>query len=128
MINTRFELYKVKRELKRSGVDYTVLRDSKNEYGEPSGAPEIVGVIRGIYHEENSNIQFIEGETTITRTQKLPMILCEYEAWELLETMPCDYVIVNEKRFTIVGCVNIQEWSIVGDVSLEVFDGGGSNG
>ena len=35
MINTRFEAYKIKRELKRSGIDYEFKRKKKNDFGEP---------------------------------------------------------------------------------------------
>ena len=33
-------------------------------------------------------------------------------------------VVINGKTFKVTGIVNIQEWSIIGDISLEVIDDG----
>lgn len=49
MINTQFEAYKIKRELKRSGIDYEFKRSGVNDFGEPVGEPTVVGTIRGLY-------------------------------------------------------------------------------
>lgn len=57
MINTQFEAYKIKRELKRSGIDYEFKRSGVNDFGEPVGEPTVVGTIRGLYHEQNSSVQ-----------------------------------------------------------------------
>ena len=39
MINKEFEAYKIKRELKRSGIDYEFKRSGVNDFGESVGAP-----------------------------------------------------------------------------------------
>ena len=124
MINKKFEAYKIKREIKRSGNEYKIYRHAKNEFGEPVSDEQYVGKISAIYHEENSNIQITTGDTTQVRTKKIPMLLCLYE--EFVETAfeVGDFVLINSKKFKITGIVNIQEWSIIGDVSLEVFDDG----
>lgn len=123
MVNTRFEAYKLKRELKKSGIDYEFKRLSTNKFGEPiCENPELVATICGLYHEQNSNIQITSGETTQVRTKKIPMILCLYE--DATRLFPGDIVTINNKVFKVAGVVNIQEWSIIGDVSLEVFDDG----
>ena len=98
MINTQFEAYKIKRELKRSGIDYEFKRSGLNDFGEPDNKLVTVGIIKGLYHEQNSNIQITTGDTTQVRTKKIPMILCLY------------------------GITNIQEWNIISDISLEVVD------
>ena len=124
MINKKFEAYKIKREIKRSGNEYEIYRHAKNEFGEPVSDEQYVGKISAIYHEENSNIQITTGDTTQVRTKKIPMLLCLYE--EFIETRfeVGDFVLINGKKFKVTGIVNIQEWSIIGDVSLEVFDDG----
>ena len=137
MINTQFEAYKIKRELKRSGIDYEFKRSGVNDFGEPVGELVPIGVIRGLYHEENSNIQITTGDTTRIRTKKIPMILCLYEDTTSLgsDNEPAldekefglkvdDQVVINGKTFKVTGIVNIQEWSIIGDISLEVIDDG----
>lgn len=122
MINKQFEEYKIKRELKRSGIDYEFKRAIKNDFGEPSDKPELIGKLKGIYHEENSNIQITTGDTTQVRTKKIPMILCLYEDAANLVLSVGDIVKINEKTLKVTGIVNISEWNIIADISLEVVD------
>lgn len=124
MINKKFEAYKIKREIKRSGNEYEIYRYAKNEFGEPISDIQYVGNINALYHEENSNIQITTGDTTQIRTKKIPMLLCIYEDFNSIEFSVGDFVEINSKVFKVTGIVNIQEWSIIGDVSLEVFDDG----
>lgn len=141
MLNTKFEAYKVRRELKRSGKDYFFRRQAKNRFGEPSkefewktdsvfvdgilyniSVSDVLYKVRGLYHEQNSNVQLVPGETTQARTKKIPMLLCIYD--DVKELKPGDVTVINGKSFVVAGIVNVQEWGIVGDVSLEVFDDG----
>ena len=122
MINTQFEAYKIKRELKRSGIDYEFKRFGVNDFGEPVGEPTVVCTIRGLYHEQNSNIQITTGDTTQVRTKKIPMILCLYEDAANLVLQVGDELKINSKTFKVTGMVNIQEWNIIADISLEVVD------
>lgn len=124
MINTRFEAYKIKRELKRSGIDYEFKRSGKNDFGEPTGELKIVGKLKGLYHEQNSIIQITTGDTTKTRTKKVPMILCLYENTASLVLQVDDVVKINAKTFKVTGVTNIQEWNLISDISLEVVDNG----
>lgn len=122
MINTQFEAYKLKRELKRSGINYEFKRSGLNGFGEPVGKPVVIGTIRGLYHEQNSNIQITTGDTTQVRTKKIPMILCLYDDAASLVLQVGDLLEINKKQFKVTGVTNIQEWSIVSDISLEVID------
>lgn len=122
MINTRFEAYKIKRELKRSGIDYEFKRSYVNDFGEPVGNPIMIGKILGLYHEQNSHVQVTTGDTTQVRTKKIPMILCLYEDAANLSLQVGDELKINNKTFKVTGVVNIQEWNIIADISLEVVD------
>lgn len=122
MINTQFEAYKIKRELKRSGIDYEFKRSGVNDFGEPVGEPTAVGTIRGLYHEQNSSVQVTTGDTTQVRTKKIPMILCLYEDAARLVLQVGDELKINNKTLKVTGVVNIQEWNIIADISLEVVD------
>lgn len=122
MINTRFEAYKIKRELKRSGIDYEFKRSYVNDFGEPVGEPIMIGKILGLYHEQNSHVQVTTGDTTQVRTKKIPMILCLYEDAANLDLQVGDELKINNKTFKVTGVVNIQEWNIIADISLEVVD------
>lgn len=122
MINTQFEAYKIKRELKRSGIDYEFKRSSVNDFGEPVGESIVIGTIRGLYHEQNSSVQVTTGDTTQVRTKKIPMILCLYEDAASLVLQVGDELKINNKTLKVTGVVNIQEWNIIADISLEVVD------
>lgn len=124
MINTELEAYKLKRELKRSGVDYEFRRLERNEFDEPTKSEFSVGFIRGLYHEQNGNIQITMSDTTQVRTKKFPMILCLYDDVASLDLRVGDIVKINSKTFKFIGMVNVQEWNIVADISLEVVDNG----
>lgn len=124
MINTKFEAYKIKRELKRSGIEYEFKRNGNNEFNEPTGEPGSVGTITGLYHEQNGSIQITTGDTTQTRTKKVPMILCLYEDAASLALQIGDIVKINTKTFSVTGITNVQEWNIISDISLEVVDVG----
>ena len=122
MINTQFEAYKIKRELKRSGIDYEFKRFGVNDFGEPVGEPTAVGTIRGLYHEQNNSVQVTTGDTTQVRTKKIPMILCLYEDAASLVLQVGDELKINNKTLKVTGVVNIQECNIIADISLEVVD------
>lgn len=124
MVNTRFEIYKVKRELKRSGTEYEFKRFEMNEFGEPGKKILGVGSLCGLYHEQNSNIQITTGDTTQVRTKKIPMILCLYESAISLVLQVGDFTIINNRIYKVTGITNVQEWNIVADISLEVVDNG----
>lgn len=119
MINKQFEAYKIRREIKRSGETYTFMRPSLNEFNEPSGDEIEVGSLQGLYHEQNSNIQLTTGDTTQIRTKKLPMILCIYDDAKTLNLQLGDKLYLNDRILKVVSLVNIQEWNIIGDLSLE---------
>lgn len=124
MINKRFEAYKIKRELKRSGIDYEFNRTKKNDFGEPTSEHVVVGKLKGLYHEQNSTIQITTGDTTQVRTKKVPMILCLYEDTASLVLQVGDIVSINAKTFKVTGITDIQEWNLISDISLEVVDSG----
>lgn len=122
MLNTKFEVYKLRRELKKIGTEYEFERLKLNSFKEPTDESEPVGKLVGLYHEQNSNISVTTGETTQTRTKKVPMILCLYEDAKAFKFG--DIVKINSKICKLVGIVNIHELSIIADISLEVIDDG----
>lgn len=127
MINTKFEAYKIKRELKRSGIDYEFKRYNQNKFGEPTGELKEIGRIKGIYHEEtvaNGIITITMKDNVQIRSKKSPMILCLYEDAASLVLKVGDIVKINNKSFKVVGISNIQEWNVIADISLEVIDNG----
>lgn len=128
MVNTKFEAYKLKRELKRSGNQYEIKRYKRNVFNEPEGDAEIIGKLIGLYHEQSFYIQATTGNTqnntTRVRSKKMPMILCLYEDVASLNLKIDDEIKINTKIFKVVAVNNIQEWNIICDISLEVVDNG----
>lgn len=124
MVNTKFEAYKIKREIKRSGRDYKFFRPVANKYGEPTEEMEDIGTIGGLYHEQSEHIMVSMNDTTQVRTKKTPSILCLYSDTSSLAIVIGDRVKINDKTLKVTGVINIQEWSIISDISLEVVDNG----
>ena len=126
-VNTKFEAHKIQREIQRSGKEFKFYRPQKNDVGEliPINSEiEPTKEIKGVYHEVNQHVQFLQNQTTQTRVRqkKQPAILCLFEDTEGLKID--DVVFINDKTFVVVSLNDIQEWNIIADISLEVFDSG----
>lgn len=128
MVNTKFEAYKLRRELKRIGIEFEFTRATLNDFKEPTNDHSVAGKLLGLYHESNSYVsKTIEntantGGSVQVRTKKIPMILCLYDDAKFLKIG--DVVKFNSKTYKVNGVVNIQEWNIISDISLEVVDDG----
>lgn len=129
MICTKFEAAKLRNQLRKMGNDISFFRSSKDKHGQPTGdnADYILTTIC-LYHEQNSNIQLTTGDTTTTRTKKIPMLLCLYSSLigndGEIALRPNDMTQFNGKLYKVQGVVNVQEWNIIADISLEVVDDG----
>ena len=124
MINKNMEAYKIAREIKRSGKQYTFMREGKGEFGQPIDEPIIIGSIPCLYHETSSAVRITTTEPAQIRTKKVPTLLCLYIDVSSLSLFIGDYVEMDGKRYNVTGCVNIQLWGIISDISLEVVDSG----
>lgn len=124
MINKNFEVYKLKRELKRSGKDYCFTRLADNEYKEPLGDVGCVGKLKGLYHERSEHISVAMSDATQVRTKKIPSILCLYGDVCSIGLTIGDRVVINGKTMIVNGVIDIQEWGLISDISLEVVDNG----
>lgn len=133
MINTRFEVYKLEREIKRSGVKYEFYRVPVNEWNErpPDDTSDFIGSITGIYHETNSQVTQVTSDGSVTRTKKQPALLCLCDEFSKLKLDFDDYVIIKnasshsgEKKLKFVGAVDIANWGLIVDLSFEEVDHG----
>lgn len=130
MINTRFELYKLRRELKRNGKDYTFQRRKLNQFNEPTDELDDVLTIRCLYHEVSSFKTTSTGDSSTTVTEKQPMLLCAVEdvkdsRLEIGDFIEVDDSVYGDKKvLRFVGIVDIQNYGIIADISLEVVDDG----
>lgn len=130
MINTRFELYKLRRELKRNGKDYTFQRRKLNQFNEPTDELDDVLTIRCLYHEVSSFKTTSTGDSSTTVTEKQPMLLCAVEDVKDSGLEIGDFIEVEDsvyggkKVLRFIGIVDIQNYGIIADISLEVVDDG----
>ena len=130
MINTRFELYKFRRELKRNGKDYTFRRRKLNKFNEPIGELEDILTVRCLYHEVSSFKTTSTGDSSTTVTEKQPMLLCAVEdvkdsGLEIGDFIEVEDSVYGDKKvLRFVGIVDIQNYGIIADISLEVVDDG----
>lgn len=121
-MNLKFEKSKLKRELKRSGKEYKFYKNGLNEFGEPNDEEELVGTVVALYHETNSKVSETLTDTTVYRNKKEPMLLCLYEDATFLNS-EC-FLTLNGTKMKVTKVVNVQEWNIIADISLEVVDCG----
>ena len=87
-------------------------------------------MIRCLYHEVSSFKTTSTGDSSTTVTEKQPMLLCAVEdvkdsgleAGDFIEVE--DSVYGDKKVLRFVGIVDIQNYGIIADISLEVVDDG----
>ena len=141
MINNRFVLYQVKREIRRSGVKMKFYRIKKNNFGEP-GEPEFFHEFNGMYHEHAPHMldtyRIMTSQNAASyRTEKTPQFLVPYEdfyfknevgelTWQ--EVKVGDIVNHNGRILRVTGVLNVQEWNLLMDISFEEVDEGGNTG
>lgn len=126
MVNKRFEVAKLKRELRMCGMSYVFKRSAVNQYNEPTNVLTEVVTIRGLYHEQNTRIEVKTGDTTQIRNKKEPMILCLFDD-ETNKIHIGDILMLGTRKMVVTGITDVQCWGLISDISLEVVDDGGNN-
>ena len=126
MINTRFEAYKVKRELKRSGKIFEFYRKANNEFGEPTGENILVGTMLGLLHlyKPTQYIKIHLSNDVQVRDKEEIMILCCKEDADKLNLQVGDLVKINGSWCKFNKAIDIQDWGIISDISVEEIDNG----
>lgn len=104
------------------GKDYTFYRKQKDMFGVESEDATVVTTILGLYHEENGRVSITTGDTTQIRTKKLPRILCKYD--DEVKKLRVGDKVSDSKDMLVTGITDIQDWGLIADISLEVFDNG----
>lgn len=140
MINNKFEVYKIKREIKRSGTTLSFYRKLKNEFGEPLEEYDKLKDIKGLYYEHSAHYLdtylFMQGiEPGRFRMRKTPQLLCMYEE-QFIQNITdggenkCDilqigdFAYINRHYVKVNGIFNIQEWNKLITISFEEVDYG----
>lgn len=140
MINNKFELYKVKRELRRSGKYFDFYRYGVNDFKEPDDVPKKIHTLRGLYHEHTAHqldtyIFFTAQEAALHRNKKFRQILCLTEDITFLDENKNedilsigDFVMFNGHLAKLTGLRDVMEWNMITDISFEEVDYGTSSG
>lgn len=135
MINNRFVLYQVKREIKRNPTKMKFYRRETNDFGEPNDEPTFLCEYTGLYHEHNPHMldsyKILTGQTLGTYTgDKYPQIMVPYEDFwikdgdKVIGVQKGDEVIWNGRLLRVTGVSNVQEWNLLYDISFEEVDDG----
>ena len=133
MINTVFEAYKVRREVKRCGAKLKFYRHILNEFCEPTSELAEVAEVSGLYHEQTSYMTVTSGDGSLTRKKKQPMLLCVAEdianagiKFGDIVKVPVRSPQMTSKTLKYIGCIDICNWGIIVDLSFEEVDNGNS--
>lgn len=150
-LNNRFELYKIKREIRRNGTTMIFSRCGKNAFGETTDERQEVAIIKGLYYEHSPHILdayiiLTGAEAASVRTKKMPVLLCPWE--DVLEPDPAyippegtfdagmlmvpkrskiqigDIVNINGHESHVTGVYNVMEWDLICHISFEEVDYG----
>ncbi len=140
MINNKFELYKVCREIKRSGKSFDFYRYDLNDFGEPITEPSSdtprkkILTLNGLYHEHTAHL--LDTYIILTtqgagayRINKTRQILCLSsdlydEDGNFLLNVDTDYVMFNGHLAKFTGMKDVMEWGLVTDLSFGEVDYG----
>lgn len=149
MINNKFVLYQVKREIKRNGTKIDFYRRELNKFGEPNKEPTFYCSLTGLYHEHNPHMldsyKILTGQTLGAYTgDKYPQLMVPYEDFWIEETVvdeetgeekiikkniqKGDEVNFNGRMLRVTGVSNVQEWNLLYDISFEEVDDGTATG
>ena len=117
---SNFLLHRLQVQLNMRGIEYVFSRQALDKFGQPLDDTQEEIKLKGIYHESNGYIQTSGSDATTIRTEKSPMILCLFEDGNKIKQG--DMITIVEKTFRVSGVLNIQNYSIVADISLEEVD------
>lgn len=139
-VNKKYELYKVKREIKRNGNTIEFFRTKLNEFNEPTEELECVHKIKGLYyefaaHQLDTYIQEMPVNGGIGRTKRTPQLLCPWDDLFFLNKdnkedsiKVDDIVYLNGIKSIVVGVVNVMNWNTIAHITFREVDYGTING
>lgn len=114
----KFERNKLLRLLRTHGISYTFKRSEINKFKEPTGEAVSVATIQGVFHETTQHVSIVASDAASVKSKQTPYILTLYEAAKDLQQG--DYTIINGKTYTVNDAVDIGNFHIAVDISLEV--------
>lgn len=118
METPRFLQHKVERALQRDGSKFSFMIPQFDEYNQPVEEGETVE-ITGVYHELNSFISLTTGDAASVQRKKSPMILTLFTE-DVRKLAKDSKVSINNVEYKITGVLDVQNYGLVADISLEM--------
>ena len=121
-IGINFQKNKVNRLILINGQTFIFRRHKLNEFNEPIKDEYEEIEVKGVYHEVSGYITKTTSDNTTIRSKKQPMILIRVEDEQFLKKN--DILHFKGKHYIVVDFINVNEYGICTDVSLEVVENG----
>ena len=120
MFDKRTALHRVEQQIAWRGQLFSVLRPKLNEFNEKSDELEKALEIKGIFHNGSANhITVVIADSGQVQEKNTPYILTTY--FNGSQVKKDNRVIINGVPYKVTGVNNINEYSIISDISLEVI-------
>lgn len=116
-MNIKFMKHQVKNEIARSGQEYQFKRKKENKYYQIVGEEDIA-IVKGIYHETNGYISLLKADASMVQSKKVPTILTLKE--NAIGIEQGDYTEIAGNKYKVTGVLDVQNYGIVVDISLEM--------
>lgn len=118
---------KINRQIKHNGSVYTFKRFTTDEYGQLTDEVERSFVVPGLFHETINHVQSTLTETDGARIIDVPKsyILCLFEDGDSIKLD--DFTEINEKIYKVVNKINVGNYNIAFEISLEMVVDGSNN-
>lgn len=112
----RFEYNKISRLIRVNGDVYAFMRPKLNDFGEPSGEYESIEV-KGVFHQTTNHITVIGADASSVQSKQSPAIFALYDAAKGIRQG--DLVMINGVQYAVTGTLDVNNWNIAIDISLE---------
>ncbi|CEO04853.1 Uncharacterised protein [[Clostridium] sordellii] len=108
---------RIKKVIKSCPTHVTILRENKNEFGEPM-SPFVVCEIVGFWHDGNTMITQITTDGGKIKRDKQYFLMLVYDQISAL-IKEGDYFVLNDKKYSIANLGNCNNMNIYFDMLLK---------
>lgn len=119
----QFETAKLSRAIRVYGTSYQFMRETLDDFDEPTGEKVLVLAVNGVYHEQTSYISLTASDAGVVPKKITPYItiLCKdaMDDHGKPKIQQGDFVAVSGKKYKVNGVNNLSNLNIAYDISLE---------
>ena len=119
MQNILFLKNKIDRQIKMNGQTFYFERHGEDQYHQTSSEVTDIIEVEGLFHTTNVYISSNTNEGSRSFSKPQPMILTLYDQGSLIQTD--DQVEISDQRYKVVDKININQFDIAFDISLELI-------